>query len=72
MKTKGTQHIKKNSIEKKGKAHWHQFIGNYAGKNRDDDAVFNTAVTLNALFDTWTLRKGKKVTYDEDTPEEVK
>lgn len=47
-------------------------MGNYAGKVRDDDAVFSTGVALNALMDTWTIRKGKKVKYDEDTPENVK
>lgn len=47
-------------------------MGNYAGKTRDDDAVFSTGVALNALIDVWTTRKGKKVKYDEDTPEDVK
>ena len=72
MKSVGTDNLLKSRIENKEKVHWHEFLGNYAGKNRDDDAVFNTAVALNALLDTWTNRKGKVVEYDAETPIIVK
>ena len=47
-------------------------MGNYANKERNDDAVFNTAMALNALFDTWTLRNKVDLRFDSDTPQEVK
>lgn len=72
MKEKGTSHILSKSVEKKNAVHWSEFIGNYAGKDRDDDAIFSTAVALNALLDLWTRREGQEVKYDSDTPDKVK
>ena len=72
MKNEGKDHLLKRSIKKNKTVHWHEFVGNYAGKDRDEDAVFSTAVVLNSLIDTWTVRNGRKITYDEDTPDEVK
>lgn len=68
MKNEGKNHLLSKAIKKKNMIHWHEFIGNYAGKDRDDDAVFSTAVVLNSLIDTWTVRDKRKITYDEDTP----
>ena len=72
MKEKGTSHLLSKVIEKKNVCHWNEFIGNYAGKTRDDDAIFSTAVALNALLDIWTTRKGKDVKYNVETPDKVK
>ena len=72
MKGKGTTHLLSKGIEKKSTYHWNECIGNYAGKTRDDDAIFSSAVALNALLDIWTIRRGKNVKYDPDTPDRVK
>ena len=73
MKGTSTQHILKEAKKSEEKGiYWVQFLGNYADKNRNEDAIFSTALALNALFDTWTTKQGDKVCYDEDTPEEVK
>ena len=49
-----------------------EFLGNYAGKERDEDAIFSTSLALNALLDAWTTRRGKSVTFDDDVPNKVK
>lgn len=77
MKTYGTENILKGKKEEESKAgesfiYWEEFLGNYGKKERNEDALFSTALALNALLDTWTIRSGQKVTYDSETPVEVK
>ena len=73
MKKVGTKHLNdKKKLSAEGQIYWAEFLGNYAGKDRNEDAVFSTALALNALLDTWTTRRGSKITYDEDVTEEVK
>ena len=72
MKGAGKYNILKQAKKKGNTNYWVEFIGNYAHKERDDDALFSTALALNALIDTFTVRDGQKIEYDEDTPEEVK
>ena len=72
MKGAGKYNILKQAKKKGNTNYWVEFIGNYARKERDDDALFSTALALNALIDTFTVRDGQKIEYDEDTPEEVK
>ena len=72
MKGAGKDNILRQAKKKGDTNYWVEFIGNYAHKERDDDALFSTALALNALIDTFTVRDGQRIQYDEDTPEEVK
>jgi len=45
-------------------SYWVEFLGNYANKERNEDAVFNTAMALNALYDTWTVRSKSELLFD--------
>ena len=72
MKGKAKDDILKQAKKKGDSIHWAEFIGNYAGKSRDDDALFSTALALNALLDTYTVRNGSRIQFDEDTPDSVK
>lgn len=72
MKSKGTQQLIEGAVEDYETAHWAQFLGNYANKNRDQDAIFSSSMALNALLDTWATRTGANVSYDDDTPAQVK
>jgi hypothetical protein len=38
-----------------GNLYWTDFLGNYGGVERNEDAIFSSFVTLNALLDIWTL-----------------
>lgn len=74
MRTVGTEHIVK---EKKYDAntkssHWVEFLGNFGGKDRNEDAIYSTALVLNALFDTWGIKKNKTFKLIDSTPESVK
>lgn len=74
MKNFGTKQIiknKKTEDQKKkpqSSSYWVEFLGNYANKERNDDAIFNTVMAMNALYDTWTLRNKSSLTFDSDTP----
>lgn len=39
-------------------------MGNYAGKSRNDDSIFNTVMALSALYDTWTVRNKSALRFD--------
>ena len=58
MKGVGKENILKQAKKKGDTNYWVEFIGNYARKERDDDALFSTALALNALIDTFTVRDG--------------
>ena len=72
MKDVGSaQIIRDGKTDKNGNMFWVEFLGNYAGKNRNEDALFSTALAMNALLDTWAIRTGRDVKLDEETPKEV-
>jgi hypothetical protein len=48
---------------------WEEFLGNYGKKDRHEDALFSTALALNALLDTWTIKSGSRLAFDIDTPQ---
>lgn len=62
MKIEATRQILKNKKVETAKkqsdsrSFWVEFLGNYGGKERNEDAIFNTAMAMNALYDTWTVR----------------
>lgn len=58
--------------DEKGNIYWVQFLGNYAGINRNEDMFYNTAVAVAALLEIWTTKSNYKSFYDEDTPLIVK
>ena len=59
MKTTGTEHLLKNKKSfSASEYYWAEFLGNYGGKTRNHDALFATSLAVNALLDTWTIRKG--------------
>lgn len=67
MKDVATGQIVRDAVKLEEGYHWTEFLGNYANKTRDEDAIFSTSLALNALLDTWTTRKGPVVTFDPDT-----
>jgi hypothetical protein len=72
MKANGTTHIvnnKKSDVKNSNSSYWVEFLGNYANKERNDDAVFNTIMALNALYDTWTVRNKENLFFDTETPQ---
>ena len=45
MKKVGTKHLNdKKKLSAEGQIYWAEFLGNYAGKDRNEDAVFSTAL----------------------------
>ena len=61
MKEHGTKNVLKDKKEEQSKngesvIYWEEFLGNYGKKERNEDALFSTALALNALLDTWTVR----------------
>ena len=72
MKKTGTNHLLEEKVTKGVGCHWAEFLGNYANKTRNDDAVFSTALAINALIDTWATRNGSNMYYDDDAPDKVK
>ncbi|XP_053378444.1 uncharacterized protein LOC123526341 [Mercenaria mercenaria] len=40
--------------------------------NRAEDRIFTTAVSLNALINTWTLTKEKQLIWEKETPDFVR
>lgn len=50
-----------------------EFMGNYANKTRNEDAVFATSLTINTLLNTWTTLDSKnKLTWVEEVSDEIK
>lgn len=47
-------------------------MGNYGGKNRTEDAIYSTAMVLNALLDTWGTKGQKSFIYIDGTPDKIK
>jgi hypothetical protein len=72
MRTKGTADILSEKKEGDSGSFWVEFMGNYGGKNRNDDAIYATAMVVNAFLDAWGFKKGKTFQYIPNTPKEVK
>lgn len=49
-----------------------EFLGNFAGKNRNEDALFSTSLALNALLDIWGSKSGNSFKLLSNTPSTVK
>ncbi len=50
-----------------------EFLGNYANKTRNEDAVFATSLTINTLVNIWTdLDKNSKLVWSKETSQETK
>lgn len=47
-------------------------MGNFGGKNRNEDSIYSTALVLNALLDTWGIKSNKSFEYLDSTPQAVK
>eukprot|EP00340_Litonotus_pictus_P012435 CAMPEP_0170536794 /NCGR_PEP_ID=MMETSP0209-20121228/102343_1 /TAXON_ID=665100 ORGANISM="Litonotus pictus, Strain P1" /NCGR_SAMPLE_ID=MMETSP0209 /ASSEMBLY_ACC=CAM_ASM_000301 /LENGTH=521 /DNA_ID=CAMNT_0010838197 /DNA_START=866 /DNA_END=2431 /DNA_ORIENTATION=+ len=61
------------NITKEGdKAFVTEFLGNYKGKERNEDAMFATGLTLNSLLNIWTLKKEGKVYWESKATTETK
>ena len=37
-------------------AFWEEFLGNYVDKDRGEDRIFATALSINTLLDIWTIK----------------
>jgi hypothetical protein len=68
MKDIAIPRILKEAKKEKDNWYWTEFLGNFADKSRNDDALFSTSLALNALIDTWSTRTGKHIEYDKDLP----
>lgn len=68
MKDIAIPRILKEVKKEKDNWYWTEFLGNFADKSRNDDALFSTSLALNALIDTWSTRTGKHIEYDKDLP----
>jgi hypothetical protein len=49
-----------------------EFLGNYANKTRNEDAVFATGLAFNTLINMFTHKINNKIAYDEDATDEIK
>lgn len=72
MRGKATERILKEKLESKEGYYWVEFLGNYGKKNRTEDAIYSTALVLNALLDTWGIKSDKSFKYLDQTPQAVK
>ena len=73
MREVATPRLIKNRKQSEGKGcFWTEFLGNYANKTRNEDAIYSTALILNALLDTWGSKENNSYHYFADTPTDVK
>lgn len=72
IRSEGIHQLLKEKHETKHWCYWAGFLGNYAGKNRNEDALYSTAVVINALLDAWGVKGDKSFKYLPNTPVDVK
>ena len=49
-----------------------EFLGNYANKTNNEDAVFATGLAFNTLINMFTHKQDRKIVYDTDASEGIK
>lgn len=72
IRSEGTRLLLKEKQQNNLGYYWAEFLGNYAGKSRNEDALYSTAVVVNVLLDAWGLKGNKSFKYLPNTPKEVK
>ena len=72
MRGKATERILKEKLESKEGSYWVEFLGNFGGKNRNEDSIYSTALVLNTLLDTWGIKSSKSFKFLDETPQTVK
>jgi hypothetical protein len=78
LKMKMTETITEKLIEKSSEEYFFvEFLGNTQNYSRNEDALFATSLGLNSYLNIWTKevknsQGGIELSYDLDTPEEIK
>lgn len=65
-------YFKKNIKEENDEVFITEFLGNYANKTRNEDALFSTSLAFNTLINIFTYSENRKYYYDSNISSELK